>query len=156
MGQGTAMEILLPPCVEAPPTPAPRPVAAPAVGTETVLLVEDEEGLQRLLQTVLTRAGYRVLSAANGQQALSLAEQEAGRIDLLVTDVIMPGMGGGDLADRLSTQRPDLKVLFISGYPDEALGGAGPAGSERGFLSKPFTADELLQTVRDLLHRRAM
>ena len=97
-----------------------------------------------------------MLSAANGQQALSLAEQEAGRIDLLVTDVIMPGMGGGDLADRLSTQRPDLKVLFISGYPDEALGGAGPAGSERGFLSKPFTADELLQTVRDLLHRRAM
>ena len=117
--------------------------------------MEDEEALQLLLNTVLTRAGYRVMSARNAPQALTMVGRDLDGIDLLVTDVIMPGMGGRELADRLVSRRPELKVLFISGYPNDALGGEGTPATDMAFLTKPFTADELLRKVRGTLDRES-
>ncbi len=155
VGKGTTMEIFLPPCRDA-PAPAPqRQTESWMRGSETVLLVEDEEALQLLLTTVLTRAGYRVLSARNAPQALGLAGRGLDGIDLLVTDVIMPGMGGRELADRLVSKRPELRVLFISGYPNDVLGADGTPPADMAFLTKPFTADELLRKVRGTLDRES-
>src|SRR5439155_80726 len=95
------------------------PVGTAAVprGTETVLIVEDEQAVRALAKTALARKGYRVLEAANGGEALLLCESERAPIHLLVTDVVMPGLGGADLAQRLAPLRPDMKVRFISHYP---------------------------------------
>ncbi len=157
VGKGTIVEVFLPLCRRAPaPAPAaPRQADSWLRGSETILLVEDEEALQLLLSTVLSRAGYRVMSARNAPQALTLAGHGVEGIDLLVSDVIMPGMGGRELADRLLSRRPELKVLFISGYPNDALGTVGSPGAELAFLTKPFTADELLRKVRETLDRES-
>jgi PAS domain S-box-containing protein len=120
-------------------------------GTETVLVVEDEEAVRVLARRVLMSRGYRVLEAGNADQALALAGGGKERIDLLLTDVVMPGMGGPALAERLVHARPDLRVLYISGYAEEAIQrhGALPAGG--ALLEKPFTADELAHRVRETL-----
>ena len=100
-------------------------------GTETVLLVEDEEAVRLLTRRILERAGYRVFDAANAEQAEALFEQHGSLFNLLVTDVIMPGASGPRLFERLARQRPDLKVLYVSGYPaiDSASGALAPASS---------------------------
>ena len=116
-------------------------------GDETLLLCEDEDGVRELLELVLTGAGYTVLSAAGPEQALALAASHEHEIDALVTDIVMPGMSGLQLADRLAP----LRVLFISGY-SEAAGGR-PAGS--AFLEKPFDHGALLAEVRSLFDRPA-
>jgi CheY-like chemotaxis protein len=116
-----------------------------------VLVVEDEEAVRALARWVLMARGYRVLTAASPDEALTLVGDGREKIDLLVTDVVMPGMGGPALAERLVEGRPDLRVLFISGYAEEAIQRHGtlPAGGE--LLEKPFTADELTIRVREVL-----
>ena len=159
--RGTCFTIMLPraadvqPASAAPPGPAAatpaEPVAAPApVRPETILVVEDEAGIRGLIKRILGRQNYEVIEASNGKQALEIARQHAGPIDMLLTDVVMPEMGGFDLANLLLKERPNTRVLFISGY----TGLAGfdpsqlPAGS--GFLQKPFTLNALLAKVREV------
>ena len=119
-------------------------------GSETVLVVEDQHELRELAKRVLGGHGYRVLVAANGVEALKLAEQ-AGPIDLLVTDVIMPGMSGREVALLLSAMRPELKVLYVSGYPDESIVHHGVLEAGIAFLQKPFSPDALARRVRRVL-----
>src|SRR5207247_6171286 len=117
--------------------------AEPVGGTETVLLVEDEDVVRRLGRIALAKRGYRVLEAANGAEALLLCEREQRPIEMLITDVVMPGMTGPELARELASRRPQMKVLYVSGYPQRAMAQqrALPPGS--AFLDKPFTLDAL-------------
>ena len=126
-------------------------LAAAPRGTETVLLVEDETGIRELACEFLQRQGYKVLHGMDGNEALRIAEGHEDLIHLLVTDMAMPNVGGKELADRLRKVRPQIKVLFMSGYPDhEALGGA-EVGVQNAVLQKPFSLDTLAQKVRTLL-----
>jgi CheY-like chemotaxis protein len=120
-------------------------------GTESVLLVEDETGLRSLLVQVLREAGYKVLVAANGPEALEFLEKGEHEIDLLLTDVVMPEMRGQVLAERLRKKYSEMATMFMSGYTDNALihNGTLPAGTV--FLQKPFTPDVMLQRVRQTL-----
>ncbi len=120
-------------------------------GTETVLLVEDEAAVRDLEHLILSEQGYRVLTATNGEEALRVASQHEGHIDLLLTDVVMPQMGGTELAERLRRLRPDLKILFTSGYTEDAIfQNAGP-DPEMAFIPKPFQPSEFARKVRDTL-----
>ena len=150
-GKGTTFTIYLP-RVEANHQPAAEQTAArPAVnGNETILLVEDEDGVRRLLSHVLAKRGYTVLEAANGPEACALHQQPGRSVHLLLTDVVMPGMNGRELADRLLQLQPDLKVIFMSGYTDEVLVGiGGHAGAM--FLQKPLRPEVLAASVRSML-----
>ncbi len=154
-GQGSTFRIYLPRIQQAARArPSFSETAQPLPGTETLLLVEDEEGVRRLLIMGLTANGYQVLEAHDGQQALELAAQHPGRIDLLITDVVMPRLSGGQLADQLLALRPDLKVLFLSGYTDEAVLRHGVSQGSRPFLQKPFTPSSLARKVREVLDRQ--
>jgi two-component system, cell cycle sensor histidine kinase and response regulator CckA len=132
--------------------PVTSPVAATtaARGAGTVLVVEDEAGVRHLARDVLRRCGYRVLEAADGSEALRLVEQE-GRIDLLLTDVVMPGMSGAELARKFRALRPEARVLYASGYADEALDSHGLPAQGVPYLQKPFEPDDLVRRVRELL-----
>jgi PAS domain S-box-containing protein len=123
----------------------------PGAGTETVLLVEDEDPVRALAHEMLTSQGYRVLEAASGADALALAARHPGAIDLLVTDVVMPGMDGGELVHHLTTARPHLRVLYISGYSDDALMREGVSEADCAFLQKPFTCEAFVVKVRAVL-----
>ena len=120
-------------------------------GGETVLLVEDERPLRVTCQLFLEALGYTVLTAAEPEKALRLSSEYSGRIDLLVTDVVMPGMTGHDLAERLASSRPELKRLFISGYTADVIGDQVATGQGGAFLGKPFTRDDLAREVRRIL-----
>jgi DNA-binding response OmpR family regulator len=125
-------------------------------GTETVLLVDDEAMLRELGNIYLTKLGYTVLLAANGRQAMNLLHANSGRkIDILVTDVAMPEMGGKDLADFVQTAAPQTKVLFCSGYTEEAVNLRGTVGQTSAFITKPYTIEALALKVRELLDRQA-
>ncbi|HET8546491.1 MAG TPA: response regulator, partial [Bryobacteraceae bacterium] len=124
-------------------------------GTETILIVEDEEGVRRVLLEMLSQQGYRVLVASSGPEALDLCSQEHGPIDLLITDVIMPKMSGRELADHLRDCRPNLKVLFVSGYTDSAIVHHGILEEGTVFLQKPFTPEQIAGKVREVLDERA-
>jgi DNA-binding NtrC family response regulator len=117
----------------------------------TVLIAEDEDAVRSLARQVLVRAGYTVLVAGDGEQAHHAAERHDGRIDLLLTDVIMPGMNGPELAQKLAASRAGLKVLYMSGYPGGALDGLGLRRERVPFLPKPFTLEQLLRRVRETL-----
>jgi PAS domain S-box-containing protein len=147
LGSGTTFKIHLP-AAEGPPTTLE--VAAPKVqgGTETILVVEDEPMVRALNVRTLRTAGYRVLEAANGVDALSVARAFEGEIALLVTDVIMPQMSGKRLAAELSTERPGTSVLYVSGYTDNSIVHHGVLDAGIDFLSKPFTPQTLLARVR--------
>lgn len=121
-------------------------------GSETILVVEDEPSVRQLVRDELGKLGYRVLEAKSGVEACLLATQQGGQLHVLLTDVVMPGMSGRELAQHLLVIKPDLKVLFISGYADD-VGITGPddRGSAFAFLQKPFTPEVLARTVRDLL-----
>ena len=153
-GHGTTFKTYLPRVEGAADTVA-SPVGRAAVprGTETVLIVEDEAAVRALAKTALARKGYRVLEAANGGEALLLCESERSPIHLLVTDVVMPGLGGADLARRLAPLRPDMKVLFISGYADQAAARHGTIEPGAAYLEKPFSLDALARKVREVLDR---
>jgi DNA-binding NtrC family response regulator len=121
---------------------------------ETVLVVEDEHSLRRLAQRVLERAGYRVLAASNGAEATEQFAHHRGGIDLLLTDVVLPGVSGPDLFRSLADQDPDLSVVYMSGYPEEAIERRAGLDHGRPFVQKPFTAAALVGAVRDALDRR--
>jgi signal transduction histidine kinase len=124
-------------------------------GTETVLLAEDEEGVRALTVRILERHGYTVLDAPNGRLALEVAAQHNGPIHLLLTDVVMPEIGGKQLADTLLSRRAEAQVLYISGYTDGEISRRGELNPDTAFLQKPFTAPALLAKVRDVLDRKS-
>jgi two-component system cell cycle sensor histidine kinase/response regulator CckA len=155
-GEGTTFAVHLP-CVGAAVTaPAEHARARMLLGTEGVLLVEDDAALRGLLGETLTLAGYRVFDAATPEEALLIAEQERTAIDLLLTDVVMPGMSGPDLARRLSARQRGLSVLYMSGHAPEALGGRGIVEPGSRILQKPFMAEFLLSKIRDVLAKDAV
>ncbi|MBK8005107.1 MAG: PAS domain S-box protein [Gemmatimonadetes bacterium] len=149
-GSGTTVRVYLPRLADGPAGAVPGAAPLAAATTGTVLVVEDEALVRDLIARTMRRAGYRTLVAPDGQEALALEAAHPGRIDLLVTDVIMPRVGGRELADRLLARRPDLKILFVSGYTNESPVPEAPAEG-RAFLQKPFTPTELLGRVRALL-----
>ena len=156
-GHGTTFKIYLPRCQEPleelPPAPDTRE-AAP--GTETVLVVEDEPEVRRLVERLLRGKGYRVLSAGSPADAIGLAKGHDAAIDLLLTDVIMPGMNGRELARLLAPARPEMRVLYMSGYADAAMSQQGILPPGTAFVSKPFTPEALARKVREVLDGRAV
>ncbi len=152
-GVGTAFKVYLPRYEgEARPGGSSHHGTAPAPGgTETVLLVEDDDAVRALSRHVLRRGGYTVLEASRGAEALQAGERHRGRIDLLVTDVIMPGMGGRPLAERLRALHPEMRVLYLSGYTDDAVVRHGILQEEVCFLQKPFSTFALAAKVREVL-----
>jgi CheY-like chemotaxis protein len=153
-GEGSTFTVYLPRAAEAAEA-QPANAPAPAVrGTETILLVEDDESVRTLAAQILGRNGYRVLAAASGEEALKLCESEPGTIDLALSDVILPLMNGRELSDRLRGLRPGLKVLYMSGYTDDVIAYREDLG-DAAFLSKPFSPEVLVRKVRDVLDERA-
>lgn len=151
-GRGTTFKIYLPRVEEAEePLEAPREIAASTKGSETVLFVEDEASVRKLSVRILRSRGYTVLEASNGGEALILCEDQKGPIDLLVSDVVLPQMGGRELAERLAQVRPGMRVLYLSGYTSDAIVHHGILDPGVAFLQKPFTPDELLRKMREVL-----
>jgi CheY-like chemotaxis protein len=152
VGKGTTVKIFLPRAageVEA----ISRVLATEPKGSETVLVVEDESSVRELVMRVLSERGYRILSAAEGSEALGISGGHPEAIDLLITDVVMPGMGGRDLANCLEAERPGMKVLFMSGYSEQAISRHGILEDGLAFLQKPFTSEVLSRKVRETLDR---
>jgi PAS domain S-box-containing protein len=156
-GRGTTFKVYFPRVADDAVTrdvsPSPRS-PGPRMGTETILVVEDDEQLRALVCTILRRVGHTVLCAAGGTEALRLEQEHRGHVHLLFTDVVMPGITGPELATRLSSVRPDTKVLYTSGYADNAIGHQGVLSPGIAFLPKPFTPDTLLEKVREVLDGR--
>ncbi len=150
-GRGTCLRIYLP-RVDGVGTPArPEPQAeAPGAG-ETVLVVEDEAAVRRLVVRILTDAGYRVRAAESGAEALETWAADPGAYDLVLTDVVMPGMNGRELVDQLRAKAPTLRVLYMSGYPEDAIGHHGVLDPGTWFLGKPFSGVALTRKVREVL-----
>ena len=151
-GRGTTFNIYLPRCIDRNATP---PVAElhtePLRGAETILLVEDEDSVRDVMHTCLRNLGYNLLVAASPDEALRLAQQYRGKIHRLVTDMIMPGMNGSALAQRLSEQDPAMKQLFLSGFTADVLAQRGILPDNANFLSKPCTCAVLAGKVRQIL-----
>jgi CheY-like chemotaxis protein len=151
-GQGTTVRIVMPGC-EAQPREehgAP-PGTQPIQGTETVLLAEDEPTVRRLMRRVLDANGYAVLEAPDGAEALALAARHKERIDLVITDVIMPELSGGAVAERMKDVHPESRALYVSGYAADAIARHRVQSEDAAFLAKPFTADERSRKVREVL-----
>ena len=149
-GTGTVFTITLPRVFERPDAVIEAPEPATRPGSETILLVEDEDVVRDLTQRVLERQGYTVLACPDGHAAVALAEAEDRRIDLLLTDVVMPGMRGYEVAKRVSRSRPAIRILFMSGYAGETVVGM-PAPAGHALIEKPFAVDALARRVREAL-----
>jgi two-component system, cell cycle sensor histidine kinase and response regulator CckA len=153
VGRGTSCRVYWPRAEAAEPVPAGAlPPGPPATGTHTVLVVEDEAALRTLAKRLLERQGYVVLVAASADEALRLVDQHAS-IDVLLTDVVMPGASGPELTRALVDRRPGLKVIFMSGYTEDAMVNHGVLKPEVAFIQKPFTSDALGRKVREALSR---
>lgn len=151
-GRGTTFKIGLPretSTVSLPPASATS--SDVSKGTETLLLVEDDESVRELAKEILQSVGYAVLVAATAEEGMRISKEHEGKIHLLVTDVIMPGMSGDAMAERLRADRPEMKVLFMSGYFDGAIAPGGILGSGMRFLGKPITIESLTQKVRETI-----
>ncbi|MHB1012918.1 MAG: ATP-binding protein [Desulfobacteria bacterium] len=153
VGKGTTFKIYLPRVEGEVQVLSSASPAASLQSDETVLVVEDESSVQGVIERVLSGNGYRVLLAGEGSEALRVSGEHEGPIDLLITDVVMPGMGGREVASRLKTTRPGLRVLFISGYTENAISHHGVLDAGLAFLQKPFMSDALLRKVREVLDR---
>jgi PAS domain S-box-containing protein len=151
LGRGTTVTIDLPPAEAAASRKRRGRRTTLATGDETILIAEDEEAVRRAAQRILEAAGYEVLTASNGDEAVALVRAHAGDIHLLLTDVVMPGMSGRELAERLEVLRPALKVLFVSGYTDDAIVHHGVLETGTPFLGKPFAVSALTRKVREVL-----
>jgi signal transduction histidine kinase len=153
LGRGTTFRLYLP-RVDQPVEPVRKTGVAPAAapkGTETVLLVEDEEAVRKLTHAILSRKGFKVLVAGDGQEALETLQRHEGPVHLLLTDVVLPRMGGREIALQVTKLRPEIKVLFTSGYSERAFVENGILEPGIVLLSKPFTPEELLRKVREVL-----
>jgi PAS domain S-box-containing protein len=154
-GRGAVFSVYLP--REGAPR-APEEEAAPQVlhpSAQTILLVEDEDAVRNLTRRLLENGGYTVLQASDAESAIEVARRHSGRLDMLLTDVVMPGLSGPELARRLMPSRPGLRVLYVSGYPDEAMASQGLLEPDASFLQKPFTPETLARRVREILDTRA-
>jgi CheY-like chemotaxis protein len=149
-GSGTTFRVYLPRLDAVPSTEAPVPEER-LRGTETVLVVEDEPVVLELVREVLADKGYTVLTAANGEEGVKVLSSDVRPIHLLLTDVVMPLMAGPDLADRAETLRPEIKVLFMSGYTEQTVMRHGVVGRRATVLQKPFTSDTVARKVREVL-----
>jgi PAS domain S-box-containing protein len=154
-GRGSSFRVLLPPLPRPVPIadPAPRGRATLTGGHERLLLIEDEEAVRDLAATVLRRVGYDVHEARSGSEGLALVEARGGAFDLVLSDVVMPGMGGPELARAIRARWPDIAVILMSGYAEEIVGREAP-GDELAFLAKPFAPDALTTLVRRVLDQR--
>ena len=150
-GVGSTFNVYLPPVSEPAAASEPSPEHPDRRGSETVLVVEDEDVVRMLVCEMLERAGYRVLAAEGGEEALALAAAHDGPIDVLLTDVVMPGVSGQQLAARLMASRPEIRVLFISGYTEDAIANHGVLRPGTAFLEKPFGSAELARKLREVL-----
>lgn len=151
LGRGTTFKVYFPRVSEAADRVARPTAGAIQNGTETVLLVEDADALRELAREFLTRSGYHVLEASTGEEALRIAERPEETIHVLVTDVVMPGMSGPDLALVLKAQRPDLKVIYASGYAADAIGHHGVLAPDRVLVEKPYSREKLTRKIREVL-----
>jgi PAS domain S-box-containing protein len=154
MGHGATFKIYLPRVIDTtivPKVPAPR--GQVPRGTETILVVEDDTAVRQLTNRILSDCGYRVFEASNGAEALAFCERSVEMLDLMITDVVMPKMGGHELVERVSKLRPGLGILYISGYTDGAILNQGGVAAGPQFLQKPFTPQNLARRVRNILDR---
>jgi two-component system, cell cycle sensor histidine kinase and response regulator CckA len=155
VGLGSTFKVYLPVAGGAEYTPAvPVEEARPPTGHETVLVVEDEAVVRQLVKRGLEASGYTVIEAANGVQALALCAAGTATIHLVVTDVVMPGLGGRELVARLHEKHPALRVLYMSGYTDDGVVHHGVSNEEVAFIQKPFTIRALARKVRQVLDGR--
>jgi CheY-like chemotaxis protein len=152
VGKGTSFKVYFPRVDGGAVVDAPAPVARRRPGTETVLVVDDAEGLRELAKRLLQGQGFTVLVAANATEALEQFERTPS-IDVLLTDVVMPGASGPELTRQLVEQRPDLKVIYMSGYTEDAIVHHGVLNPGIAFVHKPFTADTLGRKIREVLDR---
>jgi two-component system cell cycle sensor histidine kinase/response regulator CckA len=148
-GLGTTVKVFLPRAGDAESVAAEAP--ASLRGDETVLVVEDEDSVRELMWKILTEHGHTVLEARHGKDALTVAASHPHPIQLVVTDVVMPEMGAVELAEQLLAERPDIKILFVSGYTSDEVVRRGISRQELAFIRKPFTAEDLMRKVREVL-----
>lgn len=154
VGRGTTFKIYLPQTEEAPDFVSPKSEKKSLAGSETILVVEDEESVRSIVKKILDAKGYKVLLASNPQEALSICQRHQGPIHLLLTDVVMPQMSGRQVADHLAFSRADMKVLYMSGYADDAVVRHGILERGVAFLQKPFTPQTLARKVREVLDQQ--
>jgi DNA-binding NtrC family response regulator len=150
LGHGTTFEIYLP-AIDAAAQKIDSLVAAGALGVETIMFVEDDMHVRESASRALRSRGFAVVEASDGKAALELLRDHADGIDLLVTDVVMPGMDGRQLVDAARSERPALRVLYTSGYTDDAIVRHGVIDTEVAFLEKPYSVDRLAGKVRQVL-----
>jgi len=150
-GRGTSFKIFLPRAESTDDAIAAEPIRPELRGTESILLVEDQAEVRSVVEQMLTRHGYRVAAAGNGADALDIARTYPGRIDLIITDVVMPGMSGREVATRFLRERPAARELYMSGYTDDSVVQQGVIEQSVAFIQKPFRPSTLLQKIREVL-----
>ena len=153
LGVGSSFKVYLP-RVDGPPLPEGNRINSPAErGIETVLVVEDQEDVRSLTKALLERCGYHVIAASGGEEAIAVAEQHSGQIHLLLTDVVLSGINGKELSERLRVLRPNLNVLFMSGYSADVIAHRGVLDPGVAYISKPFTPGGLATKVQEVLRQ---
>ena len=151
LNQGTTFKIYLPWVNDTPrPVVCPTPQVAPNCGFETILFVEDDTEMRALIKWVLQKYNYKLLEAKNGEEALKLFDSYPETIHMLLTDVVMPGMSGKALAEKILRKQPTLKVVYMSGYSNDAITHYGVSENGPNFLRKPFTPIDLVNKIRDM------